>query len=320
MTVAMKDKIMTQRQQSYVDDQERRRTELREKITKKRTSEDQKFEAQYRNLKETFQELVQEHIDPKLSKYVSLKEQSRGDLHSTWNMEVFQKMQAQIMPKIQTMDAMEITNRRNAMFDQYLDITNRKNIYLNEVDPSEYDPFNSGAKLLKYRGGAPSNCAIKGNDADPRLGEDPAKRERMKTMRERELAISLAQGSGDPNVVTAVMEAKLASHFNIKKQEALSTGNGNPHMQIKGKNSDMTFRETLNHFWWPKVNFTDSQHYDRPLKKESGPNQSLRSQINMNEYRIPRGGAVGSEQHVALDTEFHGMYGKGKRCLEAPGH
>ena len=39
---------------------------------------------------------------------------------------------------------------------------------------------------------------------------------------------------------------------------------------------------------WPKVNFTDSQHYDRPLKKESGPNQSLRSQINMNEYRIPR--------------------------------
>ena len=81
------------------------------------------------------------------------------------------------MPTIQTMNATEITNRRRALFDKYLDITNRKNIYLNEVDPNEYDPFNrGGAPLLKYRGGAPSNCAIKGNDADPRLGEDPAKR------------------------------------------------------------------------------------------------------------------------------------------------
>ena len=86
-------------------------------------------------------------------------------------------MQAQIMPTIQTMNATEITNRRRALFDKYLDITNRKNIYLNEVDPNEYDPFNrGGAPLLKYRGGAPSNCAIKGNDADPRLGVDPAKR------------------------------------------------------------------------------------------------------------------------------------------------
>jgi hypothetical protein len=80
------------------------------------------------------------------------------------------------MPTIHTMDATEITNRRRALFDKYLDITNRKNIYLNEVDPNEYDPFRGGAHLLKYRGGAPSNCAIKGNDADPRLGEDPAKR------------------------------------------------------------------------------------------------------------------------------------------------
>jgi len=41
MTVAMKDKMMTQQQQSYNDDQERRRTELHERIAKKRMEDDQ---------------------------------------------------------------------------------------------------------------------------------------------------------------------------------------------------------------------------------------------------------------------------------------
>jgi hypothetical protein len=54
-------------------------------------------------------------------------------------------------------------------------ISNRKTVYLDEVDPTEYDPFDSGAPVLKYKGGAPSNCAAKGNDADPRLGEDPVR-------------------------------------------------------------------------------------------------------------------------------------------------
>jgi len=40
----------------------------------------------------------------------------------------------------------------------------------------------------------------------------------------------------------------------------------------------------------------------------------------MNDYVNPRGGARGTEQHLTLDSEFHGMFGKGKRCLEPPGH
>lgn len=161
------------------------------------------------------------------------------------------------------------------------------------MDPTEYDPFASGAPILKFKGGAPSNCAAKGNDADPRLGEDPAKRERNKTQRERELAISLAEGAGDPNVVTAVMEGKIRSHFNRKKQAAASNGTGNPHMQISGKNADMVFRETLGHFWWPKTNFADSQFYDRPLKNTPASlnNPSLTTNFNMSDFGLPHGRA-----------------------------
>jgi hypothetical protein len=80
------------------------------------------------------------------------------------------------MPKIQNIESSELTLRRNQMFQKYLDASNKQKIYLDEVDLSSYDPFKTGAKPLKYRGGAPSNCAMKGNDADPRLGEDVTKR------------------------------------------------------------------------------------------------------------------------------------------------
>ena len=75
--------------------------------------------------------------------------------------------------------------------------------------------------------------------------------------REKELAISLAQGGADPNVVTAVVEGELRKHFNFKRQAKQSTGDGNPHMQISGRNADLQFRETLNHFWWTKTNFKE---------------------------------------------------------------
>ena len=214
-----------------------------------------------------------------------------------------------------------------------------------------------------------------------------AKRERNKTQRERELAISLAEGAGDPNVVTAVMEGKIRAHFNRKKQAAASNGTGNPHMQVSGKNADMTFRETLNHFWWPKTNFADSQFYDRPLKNTPASlnNPSLTTNFNLSDFGLPKGRARcvfmcvcvcvfaaprcvsasharddetastayhspqpyriillhcystalvacrfrtrnrytladstarrGSEQFRTLDGEFHGLYGKGKRCM-----
>ena len=153
-------------------------------------------------------------------------------------------------------------------------------------------------------------------------------RERLKCQREKELAIALSGGGGassstsaDPNAISAVVEGQLRAHYNVKKQAAQATGSGNPHMQIMGKYSDLVFRETLKQFWWPKVNFQDSQYYDRPLKSSStAGNQSLASNINLDEYSIPKGQAKGSEQHHTLDHEFHGMYGKGKRVLEEPGH
>ena len=154
-------------------------------------------------------------------------------------------MHAQIMPKITEMDSDVIAARRRSQYDKYLQISNRKKVYLDEVDTSEYDPFGfPGAPVLKFKGGAPSNCALKGNDADARLGEDPAKRERNKWVREKELAISLAQGGADPNVVTAVVEGELRKHFNFKRQAKQSTGDGNPHMQISGRNADLQPRLT----------------------------------------------------------------------------
>jgi len=48
-------------------------------------------------------------------------------------MEITQKMQAQIMPKIHLLDAIDITTRRHELFEKYLAISNRKKVYLDEV-------------------------------------------------------------------------------------------------------------------------------------------------------------------------------------------
>ncbi len=69
------------------------------------------------------------------------------------------------------------------------DVGRRWQIYLDEIDPSEYDPFaRAGAAPIKFVGGKFNNAATKGNDADLRLGEVPTQKERMKHQRELLLA------------------------------------------------------------------------------------------------------------------------------------
>ena len=319
-SLSFKNTMKSQMLDAYTKEQEKRRENVVQALAQKKREKMAKLDSQHEALREELESFVYEKIDPDLSRRESLRKQRQLELHTNYQLEVTRKMHAQIMPKITEMDSDVIAARRRSQYDKYLQISNRKKVYLDEVDTSEYDPFGfPGAPVLKFKGGAPSNCALKGNDADARLGEDPAKRERNKWVREKELAISLAQGGADPNVVTAVVEGELRKHFNFKRQAKQSTGDGNPHMQISGRNADLQFRETLNHFWWTKTNFKDSQYYDRPLKSTGG-NPSQAASIDLNHYQLPQGKAVGSEQHRTLNSEFQAQYGKGKRCMPEPGH
>jgi len=318
-SASMRDTQLRTRAEEYSKQSERRRDDLLQKIAKKKKLRSDQFDKQYMLLKDEFQNFVQGKVDKEIAMREAKKQQRVRDLHATYKLEVTRKMHSQVMSVIHDLPSDEITLRRRKMFDKYLEITNRKNVYLDEVDVAEYDPFDTGGKVVKYIGGGGSNCAAKGDDADNRLGEDPGKRERNKLIRERELAISMAQGSGHKDdVVTQVMEAVLAKHANTKRQSSM--GAGNPHMQATGKNADLAFRDTLSQFLWNETNFKDSQFYDRPLKANTGGLSNLKSTIDLNDYVIPQGRARGSEQQQTLNAEFNHLYGKGKRCLEeAPG-
>ena len=103
MTMEMKNKYMSQRQQAYEEDQERRRINVIEALAKKKKERNDKFEQGYLALKEEFEDLVQGHIDPKLDRYESLKNQGRKEMHTEYTMEVTQKMHQQVMRHIQDM-------------------------------------------------------------------------------------------------------------------------------------------------------------------------------------------------------------------------
>ncbi len=55
------------------------------------------------------------------------------------------------MPKIQNIESSELTLPRNQMFQKYLDASNKKKIYLDEVDLTSYDPFKTGARVASAK-------------------------------------------------------------------------------------------------------------------------------------------------------------------------
>ena len=93
MTQSAKETTMTQRQQIYQEEQERRRVDLHEKMAKMLSQQSAKFETQYSLMKSEYADLVQGHIDPKLQKYEKLGAQQKKDTYSCYKLEMFDKMQ-----------------------------------------------------------------------------------------------------------------------------------------------------------------------------------------------------------------------------------
>ena len=63
----------------------------------------------------------------------------------------------------------------------------------------------------------------------------------------------------------------------------------------------------------PATDAGPGQFFDRALARKDLPataRDGQKSTVVLDEYAIPRGPA-------ALDSEFHGLYGKGKRCQAA---
>mmetsp|Transcript_40377 Transcript_40377/g.108354 ORF Transcript_40377/g.108354 Transcript_40377/m.108354 type:complete len:251 (+) Transcript_40377:1061-1813(+) len=221
-------------------------------------------------------------------------------------MEVRDKMHAQVLPQVDKLDVGELAQRRRDLFQRYLEASNTKKVYLDEVDPAMYDPFSWMGNNLRYTGGSAGNSAKKGDDADPRLGEDPTQRELFK--RRRELRLARTIGSDDAGPGGGDVTPGLTSSLEGKEKLGYG-GNGNPHMQGTGKRGDMVFRPTVDTFWWSQTNFKNSQYYDRATALKEHPKTAPPVQmthVDLDEYSIPRGPAV-------LDREFEGLYGRGKR-------
>lgn len=111
-----KKQLMEQRHKELND---KRILAMRETMRKKKEKKDEDFTKMYQTLKEEKQTFVKD-----LTKYLDNKaraaEQKRKALHTEWTECVFNKIQDQLLDRIDTMEEEEIAERRRKLFQNYM--------------------------------------------------------------------------------------------------------------------------------------------------------------------------------------------------------
>jgi hypothetical protein len=203
-------------------------------------------------------------------------DQKRKALHTEWTECVFNKIQDQLLDRIENLDEAEIAAKRRQLFQNYIDASARKGggLFLDIVIENEYDPFTWKKDTLKYR--AKPAVVSNGPGFTDRFGNpvhDPVKRDLEKLKAEASAARSVGGGFG-------VEEDKLG-------------------------------RETLGHEHWSNMEATP--YFDRAAKVQdaiaAGKNPPVRkgnkTTLELDDFVFPRGPDV-------VTKECHGLYGRGK--------
>lgn len=106
-------------EQRHKEINEKRVAAMRETMRKKKEKKDEDFTKMYQTLKEEKQTFVKD-----LTKYLDNKsraaEQKRKALHTEWTECVFNKIQDQLLDRIDTMEEGEIAERRRKLFQNYM--------------------------------------------------------------------------------------------------------------------------------------------------------------------------------------------------------
>ncbi len=205
-------------------------------------------------------------------------EQKRKALHTEWTECVFNKIQDQLLDRLENMDEVDLGAKRRQLFQNYIDASARKGggLFLDIVIENEYDPFTWKKDTLKYR--AKPAVVSNGPGFTDRFGNpvhDPVKRDLEKLKAEASAARSVGGGPG-----FGVGDGKLG-------------------------------RETLGHEHWSNMEATP--YYDRAAKvqdaiaagKKPPVRKGTKTTIEIDDYNYPTGPEI-------VTKECHGLYGRGK--------
>jgi hypothetical protein len=139
---------------------EQRRVEAQARmVVKAQQKREADFQAVQQRLKDEERDFVSK-VDQYLSDKDKSHHQKRRALHQNWTECVFNKIQDQLLDRVDTMDPEEISERRRVLFQNYIDAAARKGggLFLDIVIENEYDPFTWKTHTLRCAPGRPLSC------------------------------------------------------------------------------------------------------------------------------------------------------------------
>ncbi|KAK2964048.1 hypothetical protein BLNAU_1129 [Blattamonas nauphoetae] len=78
-------------------------------------------------------------------------QRNRESLCNQWNTQVYDSIHQDISRKLEERDPRKVQQTKQRLFDQYLQYSNGRRLFLDTVIDSEYDPFTSRSHTLRYR-------------------------------------------------------------------------------------------------------------------------------------------------------------------------
>jgi hypothetical protein len=264
--------------------QERRESLLKAQVRRNAKLKEENFMSTYAKLNletKTFVADLDQYLDNKRRAQV----QKRRTLHTEWKECVFDKIQDQLLNRVDDMNGETIADKRRQLFQNYIDAARRKGgrLFLDIVIENEYDPFTWKKDLLRYR--AKPATVSNGPGFTDRFGNpvfDP-------TMRDLEKHRS---------------EARAA-------REVGGGGAGAP-ASPGGAGGTRLGRETLGHEHWSKMEATP--YFDRAARVQDLVAAGIRppvragvqSRVRLDDFEYRTGPDV-------LTREFQGLFSRGER-------
>ncbi|EKX47750.1 hypothetical protein GUITHDRAFT_162562 [Guillardia theta CCMP2712] len=274
-----------QRELQLQEENKRRLMFTQRRAMKQKIKNEEKFQENYHTLKEEAETFLADLDEYLHNKHIA-SQQKRKALYTEWKECVFNKIQDQLLDKIDTMGEEEIAARRRDLFQKYIDAASAKDggLFLDIVIENEYNPFAWKKHTLRYRA-KPAKLS-NGPGFTDRFGNpvpDPIKRDLEKMQAEAKAARSVG---GD--VVLELEEEKIG-------------------------------REILPLDRWSKIEATP--FFDRAAKVQEAiasglpipPRKGTKSSIDLNDFQFPTSGH-------AVTREMQTIYGRGKRCNKPQDH
>jgi hypothetical protein len=144
--------IMKRRKKETEEYFERVKRETEKRRISRQSSEDEKFIELYNSLLED-RAYIMNDLSYMLKLEAEHAHRKKQEIYEQWLENVFNPIQEQIESQLQSTSIEEIERRRRTLFDQFLQMSNKKNLFLDIIIPQDsYNPLEHNEKhTIKYK-------------------------------------------------------------------------------------------------------------------------------------------------------------------------